>query len=167
MPRWSREKRFFSVTLDDFLKQVNALYNTVARVRNDCSFQVFACEDGETYNFSQVTILTPEVTEVLANRRVYDISEVDQALVERAFSLCFVAKSITAGNSFMVALTWDIHSDPSRLLFYYQSVNEYEADAILDLSLPGFLWKIGDGYPKPSQFNWYYVRKYVSSRESA
>lgn len=154
MVRFSRDKRFFlRVTFDEFLAAATQLTNLVRERQPGALLEILACEDTNTYNYSTVTFWSDEATEALKARKSYSFGELSPQIWERALKIQMAIRDPSIREPFVIWLSVDRYAEPRRLGFYYQCVSDsLEAD-LARFKRPSLLFGIGDGYSKPSDFN--------------
>lgn len=167
MHRFSRRKLFFPVTLGDFVTMARTLEQIVKNSHPNCTTSVLVCDTGEVYEFSKVTIITPEVGDFLSRRKEFDLEGLSDDSVDRAFKIEFFIKSPEAGNNLMVSLTWDIHAERQKLYIYSQCLGDGSDVIFNTLMSKSFLWRVESGYQSASAFNAHYVRRWISAKRTS
>ncbi len=154
MVRFSRDKRFFlRITFEEYLVAATQLTNLVRERQPGALLEILTCEDVSTYNYSTVAFWSDEVTEALKTRRSYSLGELSPHIWKRAFKIEMAIRDPSVHEPFVVWLTVDRIARPRRLGFFYQCVSDaLEADLAV-FKRPSPLFGIGDGYSKPSDFN--------------
>jgi len=165
MFRFSRDKkRFFSkVSFKDFTETTKKLDELVKNIRPSVRIEVRTCEDKETHRYSQVTIWDEEVVRSLKEgRKIYTLEQCTEAVWKRSLYVQVTITDETDPQPLMICLSCDRRIEPKRMMFYGQCTGTEIFTNILDaLAKPDDDFSIGDGYPKPSKFNWRFIQSKV------
>lgn len=152
--RFSRDKRFKKVSLDEFLATAKSLCQTVSEHRSTMDIEVVTAEDRVTYNYTTTTFWSGEIEEALGNRKHYTLDELTQEVWDRSFNVQVTLRDEQDFRPFMICVSCDKHADVKRMKFYGQCLNEETHRAVVnEFSRPSFSYSIGDGMGKISNFN--------------
>jgi hypothetical protein len=153
--RFSRKKRFFiKISFQEFLRAATSLAELVREHRPDARVQVSTCEDRTTYNYSTVTFFAEEVIEALKNRKTYSLEDLTEDLWNRSFSLRVDVDYGFNGEPFAIHLEVDRTAAPKQMLFIGSCLSGAIENAVARaFRHRTMLYSIGDGFPKPSMFN--------------
>lgn len=164
MFRFSHDKRFrLGCSFEEFTRTATQLAEMVKTASPTASVEVLTCEDRKTHKYSQVTIIAEEVTEALKGRRSYTLEDLTKDVWDRSMSLQLTIN--LDPKPCMICLSLDRREEPGSMKFYGQSVEPSLQDLIIDtFARPSFFVAIGDGYPKPSSFNFEFVTRKLGFR---
>ena len=151
--RFSHDKYFGRFSFEEFKKNSIELEKVIKASRNVDSSKILTCEDIDTYKWSNVSVFMDEVEKALKNRKEYSIPEFNEEIWNRAYDIQLTIKTPSRDDNFMVCLSHD-KIENKRLFFYGQNLDEGIYKGITEtFNKPGFLYKIGDGFHKPSEFS--------------
>jgi len=165
MFRFSRDKRFYSrISFEEFFQVATTLVAMVKKARSSAIVEILTTEDTHTHLYSQVTFMADEVTEALKGRKSYSLEEFTNEVYSRSMSVQLTLKDEADSKPFMICLSLD--KDESRSMkFYGQAVEQELVNLIHDsFSSPSFFYKVGDGYSKPSAFNFAFGQRLTGIR---
>jgi hypothetical protein len=108
--------------------------------------------------------MADEVTEALKGLKSYLLEEFTDDVWSRSMNVQLKFTDEVDSKLFMICLSLD--KDESRSMkFYGQAVEQELVDRIHDsFSIPSLLYKVGDGYSKPSAFNLAFGQKLTGIR---
>lgn len=150
--RFSLDKRFFSVGYYEFLQTALNLHETVGGRASELP-DVLTCEDKLVYDWSRVTVLTPEHEEALKQRKSYSLDKFDFSAWQRAIKTEVIIARPEIAETFMIVLSHD-KNDPKRMRFYGQTIDIDTYDSVINRFRKSSLrYALGNGYSKSSLLN--------------
>ncbi len=165
MFRFSRDKRFYSrISFEEFSQAATMLAAMANKARSSAKVEILTTEDTHTHLYSQVTFMADEVTEALKGRKSYSFEEFTDDVWSRSMSAQLTIKDEADLKPFMICLSFD-KDEPRSMKFYGQAVEQELIDLIHDtFSSPSLFYKVGDGYSKPSAFNFAFGQRLTGIR---
>lgn len=166
MLRFSRDKRFLSrISFDEFVQAATLLALMANEARPNVTVEILTTEDSHTHQFSHVTFMADEVTEALKGRKSYSLEKFTQDVWKRSMSAKLTIKDNTDPNPFMICLSLDKKDEPRSMKFYGQETGKELAERIYDsFSHANFFFSIGDGFSRPSAFNFAFGQQLTNTR---
>lgn len=162
MKRFSIDNRFGNVSLDQFKNTAEKLESSLKNIRPNIASELLLTTDGCDYNgYGSLTIDTPEVEGALDRRERYLLNDLDEGLWKKSFETGLYINSIK--EPYMVCLTVGAR-EPKKLFFYAQCLDEKSQEVFDSFKKAGLLQKIGDGFPKSSEFAVVYALASLRSR---
>lgn len=152
MGRFSVENRFRRVSIDQFKDTGEKLKSALERIRPELTSELLLTTDGIDYRgHGSLTILTPEVEEARNRREQYQLSDLNEELWQKSFKTGLYFKDNSIKEPYMVCLTTE-DREPKKMFFYSQCLDEESQEVFDSFKRAGLLQKIGDGFPKTSNF---------------
>ncbi len=152
MKRFSIDNRFGNVSLDQFKNTAERLESSLRNVRPEITSELLLTTNGGDYNgYGSLTIHTPDVKEALDRRERYLLNDLDKGLWEKSFETGLYIKDNSVKKPYMVCLNARAR-EPKKLFFYAQCLDEKSQEVFDSFKKVGLLQKIGDGFPKSSEF---------------
>ena len=146
--KFSRDKYFTNISLDEFKSAAGKLEDIIKSSRGSAHSVVSVCENINDYLNSGV-IPAESCSWQQTN---YSLDKVDQNLWDKSYSLGIKITLPGKENSFAVYLGYD-KGEKKRLFFYGQSLDQKTYDAIKnEFGKIGLFYKVGDGQAKHSDF---------------
>jgi hypothetical protein len=162
MERFSRDKRLpRPFSYEEFMDAAEKLVVMVRAAHPNVQEEVRTCEDGNTHRYAQVSFVADEVSEALASRPRYLLKELTRPVWERAFDVELSLRDPTAAEPyFVIYLSINKIEESRSLKFYTQQIEETLQKQIeRQFARPTPYYKVGDGFPKPSEFNLAFGRR--------
>lgn len=164
MNRFSIDNRFRQVSLDQFKDTAEILESSLRNVRPEILSELLLTTNGCDYNgYGSLTIDTPETQEALDKRERYSLDDLDGDLWKKSFETGLYIKDKSVTEPYMVCLTAESR-EPKKLFFYAQCMDEKSQEVFDSFKQSGLLQKIGDGFPKRSDFGVGYALASLCSR---
>lgn len=152
MERFSIDNRFSKVSLDQFRKTAEKLESALRIVRPTIQSELLLTTNGEDYHrYGSLTIHTSEVEEAIARREKYQLSDLDEGLWTRSFEIELHIIDNSIKEPYCIWLSNGVR-EPKKLFFYGQCLDEASKKVFEGFRGAGLLQKIGDGFPKSSDF---------------
>lgn len=167
MERFSLDKWILGrFSYDEFMHAAEKVIRIVTETHPNLHVEVRTCEDMRTHLLNQVTLTSDEVVaEALAARPQYTLTEFTGPVWERAFDVELSLRDPTATERhFMILLSINRHEEPRSLRFYMQGIEEGLRKQIeRQFARPNHYYKIGDGFPRSSEFSRAFGRRLMRS----
>jgi hypothetical protein len=158
--RFSVNKRLGKVSFDEFDRTAKSLVDLVslaranAVVERSTSVEVLTCEDRDTYNWSTVTFWHEDTEERLSQRESYSLDALTEEVWRRSLSISICIRDKAGPEPFMITLSCDKVAEANRMVFYGQALDYDTCDKVVqEFKKPTLRYSIGDGWSKPSTFN--------------
>ena len=152
MVRFSIDNRFTNVSLIQFKRTAQKLESDLRKVRPTIQSELLLTTSREDYNgYGSLTVDTPEVEEALARREKFQLSDLNEELWRRAFKIQMGIIDDSAKKPYCVFISVE-DREPKRLFFYGQCLDGKSQKVFEGFKGVGGLQRLGDGFPKTSEF---------------
>jgi hypothetical protein len=154
MFRFSRNKRFAPYTYGEFHQMATDLARLVHDAHPNRTYEVLACQEPGTYEYSTVTFWDERVIDALKIRKSFSLHTFTREEWNRSLKVEIYLKDASQKAPFMVTMTLDCVADPKHMYFYGQEVvASLESSVRQHFARPGIFHSIGNGYQPVSHFN--------------
>ena len=164
MNRFSIGNRFRNVSLNQFRSTAERLESALKNVRPEITSQLLLTTNRCDYDgYGSLTIDTPEVEEALDRRKRCQLNDLNERLWKQSFETGLYIKDDSIKEPYMVCLTTGVR-EPKKMFFYGQCLDKKSQEVFDNFKQTGLLQKIGDGFPKSSDFAISYALASLSSK---
>lgn len=164
MQRFSIDNRFRNVSFDQFRETAKRLESSLRQVRPTIQSGLLLTTNGRDYQgYGSLTVLISEVEEAETRREKFQLADLNEELWRKSFETGLYIRDNSVSEPYMICLNHGIR-EPKRLFFYGQCLDKVSQKVFEGFRKTGMLQKLGDGYPKTSEFALGYALRNLSSR---
>jgi len=153
MERFSIDNLLKPVSYKQYKENAEKLESSLKDIYPDLSSKILLTTNERDYNgWGSVTAIVPEAEEAMQRRQEYSLDEFNKNLWNKSYRRELIIKDEKDENNYMITLTNETRK-PKSLDFYGQQLDENSKQILQDFKKTNLLQKLGDGYPKTSNFS--------------
>lgn len=150
--RFSIDNSFQRVSFRQFKTAAEKLESALRGVRPTIESELFLTTNWFDYRaYGSLTVSIPETEQARARRERFQLPDLSEGLWEVSFKTEFYIFDRSIKEPYMAALSAE-DKEPTKLFFYSQQLDEVSQRVFDNFKRVKLFQKLGDGYPKSSDF---------------